>query len=256
MYIIERKGQRITEGKPVICVPVVGRTKEEIISAVRALADKGAAMIEWRADYFQDIRDIQAVRELFAGLEPLVEHVMLLFTFRTKKQGGEAELEETALKRLYALAAESRAVDFIDIEYFEAEEAAGLIAELKQKGVLVIASQHDFAKTPSEEKMYVQLRQMADGGADIVKLAVMPKEPEDVLSLLSVTAKFRKDFPDVPLITMSMGRYGIISRISGEVFGSCVTFGACGQTSAPGQLQMDKLDTILTYLDEAYGSRE
>ena len=44
---------------------------------------------------------------------------------------------------------------------------------------------------------------------------------------------------DTPAITMSMGKDGVISRLCGEVFGSCVTFGSHEKASAPGQMQMD-----------------
>lgn len=50
---------------------------------------------------------------------------------------------------------------------------------------------------------------------------------------------------DTPAITMSMGKDGVISRLCGEVFGSCVTFGSHEKASAPGQMQMDDLKTVL-----------
>ena len=52
----------------------------------------------------------------------------------------------------------------------------------------------------------------------------------------------------MPLITMSMGNIGIISRIAGEVFGSCVTFGAGKQTSAPGQIPWKELQEVMEVL--------
>ena len=89
------------------------------------------------------------------------------------------------------------------------------------------------------------LEQMADSDADIVKIALMPQNAEDVLCLLEQTNAFHEKYPNQPLITMSMGKLGVISRISGEVFGSCVTFGAGKVSSAPGQIPMLKLQEIL-----------
>ena len=63
--------------------------------------------------------------------------------------------------------------------------------------------------------------------------------------LLDVTAQFREENPDTPVITMSMGSLGGISRISGETFGSCVTFGAHEKPSAPGQFAMKELRQML-----------
>ena len=50
---------------------------------------------------------------------------------------------------------------------------------------------------------------MCAGDADIVKLAVMPQNMEDVLKLLSVTYEFKEENPDTPVITMSMGKMGM-----------------------------------------------
>ena len=95
------------------------------------------------------------------------------------------------------------------------------------------------------------LDRMCAGGADIVKLAVMPKNPQDVLNLLAVTEAFKEENPDTPVITMSMGKIGCISRLCAENFGSCVTFGAHKTASAPGQFEMNKLQDILTTIHES-----
>ena len=91
---------------------------------------------------------------------------------------------------------------------------------------------------------------MQRSGADIVKLAVMPRRQADVAELLLATAQFKEQFPDTPLITMSMGSMGVVSRVCGESFGSCVTFGAGEKASAPGQLPVEELDTMLRILHD------
>ena len=86
---------------------------------------------------------------------------------------------------------------------------------------------------------------MCAGDADIVKLAVMPQNMEDVLKLLSVTNEFKEENPDTPVITMSMGKMGMISRLCGESFGAAVTFAAHKKASAPGQMEMHEVADIL-----------
>jgi len=95
------------------------------------------------------------------------------------------------------------------------------------------------------------LEQIRESGADVVKLAVMPQNMWDVLHLLEETNRFHENHPDHPLITMSMGVKGGISRVAGEFFGSCVTFGAGGQASAPGQLPVKQLEEILHILHQS-----
>ena len=111
-----------------------------------------------------------------------------------------------------------------------------------------LSTQEIAAGTATEVKMTTLDK---DNGADVVKLAVMPQNMWDVLHLLEETNRFHENHPDHPLITMSMGAKGGISRVSGEFFGSCVTFGAGGQASAPGQLPVKQLEEILHILHQS-----
>lgn len=52
-----------------------------------------------------------------------------------------------------------------------------------------------------------------------------------------------------PVVTMSMGARGVISRLSGGLTGSAITFGAAAEASAPGQLPAGKLREILEFLE-------
>ena len=141
--------------------------------------------------------------------------------------------------------AESGCVDLLDLEFFEEEHPARKIRKLHKQGLKVIASHHDFYETPDREVMKMLLEQMCAGDADIVKLAVMPQNMEDVLKLLSVTNEFKEENPDTPVITMSMGKMGMISRLCGESFGAAVTFAAHKKASAPGQMEMHEVADIL-----------
>ena len=85
---------------------------------------------------------------------------------------------------------------------------------------------------------------MEQAGADIRKLAVMPSCPEDVLALLLATVAANRT-GEQPVITMSMSSLGAISRVAGQIFGSCVTFGTVGTASAPGQLELSDLKHFL-----------
>lgn len=251
MQNITIKNYAIDEGRPIICVPVVAVGKEEILREISVLVQKDVQMIEWRVDWFEDAMSLTAVEEVLERIKPLTRDVIVLFTFRTKKQGGELAAEEEYLLQLYELAAASGVVDVIDVEFFEIKHPQKVIRNIQRHPVKVISSHHDFDETPSEEIMEMVLEKMAQGGADIVKLAVMPKSAKDVLRLLSVTTKIKEKYPSLPLVTMSMGSIGTISRVCGETFGSCITFGSYKQSSAPGQLQMEKLAAILDDLHEA-----
>ena len=248
---MEIKGKTIGTGKPLLCVPVMESNKEEIIDELRTLAKSEADVVEWRIDVFADYKNYNAVREVFAAAAECMKEKIFLYTFRTKKQGGMGELTSDELSDLHDLAAEAGCVDLLDLEFFEEEHPARKIRKLHKQGLKVIASHHDFYETPDREVMKMLLEQMCAGGADIVKLAVMPQNKRDVLTLLSATEEMVTDYADRPIITMSMAGTGVISRLCGEVFGSSMTFGAAKKASAPGQMGVEDLSTVLGLLHKS-----
>ena len=133
---------------------------------------------------------------------------------------------------------------FVDIELSCGEERAARLAELaKSRGISVVLSKHDFHQTPPKEEIAATLRRMKALGADLPKYAVMPRTPGDVLALLAATWEASSEIG--PVITMSMGELGKITRAGGGVFGSCLTFGAGLNASAPGQIDAENLRAIL-----------
>ena len=58
------------------------------------------------------------------------------------------------------------------------------------------------------------------------------------------------DHAKIPIVTMSMGKVGISSRILGEVFGSAITFGSVKRASAPGQIPADELSEVLDIINK------
>ena len=247
--MLKVKGKVIGAGKPLVCVSVMEYEKDEVVAEIKRLIENGAEMIEWRVDAFSDIKSPNAIRQVLSEIAELVKDTIFVFTFRSKEQGGVCSLSRGRIYDLHQVAAESHVVDFIDVEYFYIEDADEEIHELQRMGTRVITSHHDFHETPSSDVLFMLLEQMKHSNADIVKLAMMPNTTEDVLRLLEETNHFHKRYPKQPLITMSMGKMGVISRIAGETFGSCVTFGAGKNSSAPGQIEMAQLSEILDVLN-------
>lgn len=243
------KGKTLGEGKPLICVPVMGEKKELVIEQVRRLVDMKAQMIEWRIDAFENVSNPDAVNDVLEELRSITENTILVYTYRSKAQGGLGNDSRDTIEKLYRVGAKSDVVDFVDVEFFANENCSKLISELKKEGAKIIASHHDFDETPEEKIMKMLLEEMYNGRADIVKLAVMPQKASDVISLIKVTEEFKQIHSDGLIITMSMGALGAVSRIAGQLSGSCVTFGAGEVASAPGQLPFTKLDEILSLIE-------
>ncbi len=243
---------KIGEGIPKICVPIVGITKEDIISEARTFDTVLADVAEWRADWFEDVFDIEKVKAVLAGLRAALKDIPLLFTFRTSKEGGEKSVEPDTYAALNKAAVQTGCVDLADVEAFTGDEIVkDMIDAAHACGVKVIASNHDFAKTPAQEDIVSRLRKMQELGADILKIAVMPQSKKDVLTLLVATEEMYREYADRPIITMSMGKTGVVSRLCGEVFGSALTFGSAGKASAPGQMNVDDLAQMLSLLHKS-----
>lgn len=242
------KNRVIGSGRPLVCVPVMEQTKDGIVQKVKEMTAYKVEMIEWRVDAFSHADDLNAVREVLAQLKPLVTDTILVYTYRSKNQGGLGGLSQDEIYDLHEIAAEEHIADFIDVEFMEAKNAPKEIRRLQEKGAYVIASHHDFEQTPRADILEMILERMHGSNAAIVKLAVMPNTVADVFTLLQETNEFHERYPETPVITMSMGSLGCLSRVAGELAGSCVTFGAFDKASAPGQFPVDELGTVLDIL--------
>ena len=178
-----------------------------------------------------------------------MEEKLLLVTFRTKAEGGEAALTPQQYASFCEAVCASGCADLLDIEFFPNQEhLSALIEQAHRAGTAVVCSSHDFHKTPPRAEMVARLTAMQQAGADLPKLAVMPCSPSDVLELLAATAEMAERHPETPVITMSMGALGAVSRLCGEAFGSAMTFANPGQASAPGQVALDVVNEVLESL--------
>lgn len=239
---------KIGEGMPKICVPIVGETQDEILQEARAIVGSAADLVEWRVDWFESAFEVEKVKVLAAELRRELGEIPLLFTFRTKAEGGEKEITYEQYAELLHQVADAKLVDMIDVEVYINEDVTKLVAELKEREVVVVGSNHDFYKTPSKEEIINRLCYMQEIGVDIPKIAVMPRSSKDVLTLLNATEEMVAHHAESPIATMSMAGIGAVSRVAGEIFGSALTFGALKKASAPGQIQADKLKEILEIL--------
>ncbi len=252
MNTVKVRNLEIGTGAPKIIVPIVGVTKQEIIDEAKSFDSIPVDVVEWRMDWFEDVFDFDKVEEVLKGLREALGDTPLLMTFRTSKEGGEKSIDPEDYAKLNIKAAQTGYVDFIDVEIFTGDAIVTKIIDgAHAGGVKVVASNHDFHKTPEKADIIYRLRKMQDMNADIPKIAVMPQNKKDVLTLLAATEEMTSLYADRPIITMSMAGTGVISRLCGEVFGSSMTFGAAKKASAPGQMAVKDLETVLGLLHNA-----
>lgn len=252
MNTVKIKNIEIGSGMPKICVPIVAVSKEDILKEAEYIKTIKADIVEWRADWFENVFDIEKVKEVLSDLSNILGDTPLLFTFRTKKEGGEKEIELEFYAQLNIAAANTEFVDMVDVEIFSGDAIVSTIIEaVHLAGKKIIASNHDFFATPDKNDIISRLVKMQNMGADISKIAVMPNSKKDVLTLLAATEEMVSEHATKPVVTMSMGGKGLISRLSGEVFGSAITFGAAKKASAPGQIAVAELYNVLDVIHQS-----
>lgn len=250
--IVEVRGIQFGEGKPKICVPLIGKNNVELMEEARALKELKLDVVEWRIDHHQDVEDISKMEEALKELRNELGNTPLLVTFRSKKEGGEREVSVAYYAELNKAMAATGMADMIDVELFTGDEIVKEIVDFAHsKDVKVVMSNHDFFKTPAKEEIVSRLCKMQEMNADLPKIAVMPQTTEDVLTLLSATNEMVTKHADRPIITMSMAGMGVVSRLAGEAFGSALTFGAAKAASAPGQVPVEKLAQVLEIMHES-----
>lgn len=246
--VVTVRNLKIGEGMPKICVPIVAETAEGILKQAEEILHHPVDLIEWRADFFEDAYHLEALASVLKRLREVIGELPLLFTFRTENEGGAKAIGAKDYFALNLAVAMYGEVDLIDLEiYQDLDRAKNVISMLHEAGIKVIASHHDFDKTPSRSEIMAKLSKMKELDADILKIAVMPNEIGDVARLLKITGRTSINL-EKPLITIAMGQMGMVTRIAGETFGSDVTFGVVGGESAPGQLQVEDLKLILETL--------
>ena len=247
---VEVRGRAIGGGKlPAICTPLVGKSGEAILAELTANLSKKSDLVEWRADFYSGIGDSGAVVDLARRIRLACGDTPVLFTLRSAREGGEpTPLSEEEAVHLYASVCESRCVDLVDFEMSNPVDHVRHVRDVSRKHeIQMVVSYHNFRDTPALDTLLERFAQAQDLGADVAKVAVMPNDIEDVLRLLSATLQSSRRLK-IPLISMSMGGWGTLTRLVGWVFGSAVTFAVGENSSAPGQVPIEDLGTVLSVM--------
>ena len=251
--LIQVQGKPLGGGAfPVIITPLVGKTQAAILDEVAAIVPKKPDLLEWRIDFFEAIGDIPAVIDTALAIRKAAGGIPVLLTRRNVTEGGQPlAIDEKAVVAMYTAACQAKCVELIDYELSNAPaDLKALRAVSKANGIGMIMSYHNFQMTPDAATLDGKFAAAKQFDADVGKVAVMPTNEVDVLELLAATSRARESL-DIPLISMSMGGVGSLSRIMGWVYGSAATFAVGKSSSAPGQIAIEDLRTTLAIVRQA-----
>lgn len=239
--------------RPLICLSLVAQDQAALHEEAEDLVVLQPDLFEWRADSFAGI-DSRACLEVLQVIRTVIRNIPLIFTCRITSEGGMQPLPQATRLEIIQAAMASGAVDIVDIELCNEPEFLDTVRQgALVAGCKLILSYHNFQETPDESFLVRKLVEGRDRGADISKLAVMPRDYSDVLTLLGATNKARNGLVDIPLVTMAMGAVGRVTRLAGGLFGSDITFAIGRQDSAPGQIPIADLRAGMALL---YGSEQ
>ena len=227
-------------------VPITAQTKEQALAQAQVIANTADAdLAEFRIDLLSFASDTKQVIALGHELKKILGNKPMIATIRTKNEGGQLEISDADYGKTYQAYLKNPFMDWLDVEMFRDQKVVSeIVQKAHQKKVLVVMSNHDFQKTPSQDEIEKRLLKQDQMGADVLKIAVMPKSKQDVFTLMNATLKVNQQTTK-PLLTMSMGQLGTISRVATANMGGSYSFGMIGQASAPGQIDVTKLKQIL-----------
>lgn len=227
-------------------VPITAKTKEQALAQAQVIANTADAdLAEFRIDLLSFASDTKQVIALGHELKKILGNKPMIATIRTKNEGGQLEISDADYGKTYQAYLKNPFMDWLDVEMFRDQKVVSeIVQKAHQKKVLVVMSNHDFQKTPNQDEIEKRLLKQDQMGADVLKIAVMPKSKQDVFTLMNATLKVSQKTTK-PLLTMSMGQLGTISRVATANMGGSYSFGMIGQASAPGQIDVTKLKQIL-----------
>ena len=211
-----------------IAIPIFQKDCENVIKVAKDCINKGADVLEFRIDALEN----HEISEIKKTIEEI--NFPMIATNRISTEGGSFKgTEEERFEILYECC---DLVDYVDIELQSNDE---YIKKIHDTGVTTIVSYHDFEKTPKlSEITYIVEKEQKLG--DIAKVAFMPQDLDDTLTILAVLSHCEDT------IAISMGDLGSYTRVMASKFNSPITFAAGTDVTAPGQIDIESMKSLLT----------
>lgn len=211
---------------------VVAVLNKASVETAQSAGELGADILELRVDMLE--RCYHTGEKVSSVIRQLKKEVKLpvILTIRSSNEGGMAKIADG--RRLDIFMEAISETDLIDIEISSDCINSKVIDLAKTQNKKVILSFHNFEKTPTLPYLKNHAEKAWDMGCDILKIAAMANNMEEVRRLLNFCSIWEK----TKISVMSMGHLGAVSRLAGFLFGSCLTYGFIDQPVACGQLSV------------------
>lgn len=211
-----------------ICVAIIGTTAAEMIEKASAVV-KETPFLEFRLDYLEKpVNALPKLKQFFAANTA----VTAIATCRREENGGKFAGSLAAEMEVLCKAA-ATGFQLVDLELESAEVLKkGELQKLRDTGVALIISHHDFNSTKDLDKVFERI---APFQPDFYKIVPTAKTLSDNVTLMHFMERMHEK---ANIIGICMGDAGIISRVLGVRAGSVFTFAAAtqGEETGPGQI--------------------
>ena len=232
--------------EPKIAVCVSGDSAVEY--AIIAKQHK-ADLIEVRCDLFER-NDPDFIEQTFKELKVITD-IPILATMReywVSNSGEKFQYKGSKQDRLQIFKKIMPHIDMVDIELNTSIRDA-VLDEAEKYAKPAIVSYHDFHKTDNLEKLKKVVDEAYSTRGNIIKIATMANSREDVVTSLRLLLSYTEDkerSSNKPIIVISMGGPGKISRIAFPLFGSCLIYAHLDNSvyQAPGQMDINEVRQV------------
>jgi 3-dehydroquinate dehydratase/shikimate dehydrogenase len=211
-----------------VCVAIIGSTAAEMLEKASAVV-KETPFLEFRLDYLEKpLLALPKLKHFFTDNTAATGIATCRRTANGGKFSGSVAAEIEVLSK--AGAAGFHIVD-VELESVEAMKK-GELQNLRDSGVALIISHHDYASTKDLDGIY---RRIVPFEPDFIKIVPTAKTLVDNVTLMRFIERM-EDHSNI--IGICMGDAGIISRVLGVRAGSAFTFAAAtmGEETGPGQI--------------------
>lgn len=236
--------------KTLVCIPLVSKDNNSLINDAEEICKLNPDVIEWRVDSFNNVENIASVVDSLSNLSEVINNIPLIFTCRHTDEGGLKYIPQEKRIEIIRNALETGCIDIVDIEMSNESSFISKIKDIvEDNNAKLILSYHNFKETPEQEFIYNKIVEGEKLGGDITKVTVMPKNNGDVLKLINASHNARTKKVNIPIIAISMGDLGRMTRVTGGLFGSDMTFAVGKDVSAPGQIPINLLRSFINLID-------
>jgi len=211
-----------------VCVAIIGSTATEMIEKASAVV-KETPFLEFRLDYLdKPLNALPKFKQFFSDNTAATGIATCRRTANGGKFTGPLASEMEILSK-----ASGAGFHIADLELESAEALKkGELQKLRETGIALIISHHDFSATKDLDKIYERITPFQP---DFIKIVPTAKTLTDNVTLMRFLERMNENSN---IIGICMGDAGIISRVLGLRAGSAFTFAAAtqGEETGPGQI--------------------